>query len=285
MLRAQALYGSDQVLSQLGEAAAQLDRTIGGQGQLHTAVTGATLAKAIAAMDQREAHAVQMTAVRAGPAMRPAPQRLLAGDIECALGAVKRHDMLAERAGCFGSGEIEGAKCVSRHADHCSQSVHLLLKCKLHLHGTEAAKRTGDAVVRIGQPGAEVQCQIPVGAGGMFESGIQHLGAMRGIGPGVCHYLHLVVGKPPLCIAAGLHVDLHGMSLDTQIHRLWTCQVQPHWALRPPGQQGRNRLNRQLVLTAIGAAHGRAHGMHSVVRQAQHVGDDLLVPRGVVAAE
>ena len=50
-LCAQALYGSDQVLSQLGKAAAQLDSAVLGQCQFHAAITGAAFAKAIAAVD------------------------------------------------------------------------------------------------------------------------------------------------------------------------------------------------------------------------------------------
>ena len=73
LLGTQILYGTDEVLTQLGKAAAQLNRAIFGQSHFHAAVAGPAFAKAIAAMNQRQAHAMYIAPAVAMPAMRPAP--------------------------------------------------------------------------------------------------------------------------------------------------------------------------------------------------------------------
>jgi hypothetical protein len=59
--------------------------------------------------------------------------------------------------------------------------------------------------------------------------------------------------------------------------------VQAHRASGLQGEQRGDRLHRQLVLGAVGAAHGRAHHAHPLGRQAQHRGDHLPVALGVLA--
>ena len=199
--------------------------------------------------------------------------------------AVKRHDVLAQRAWCIGRGEVHGTKGVRRHAGKGGQPVHVLFQRELDLHGAKAAECAGDAVVGVGQPRLDAHGAVLVGAGGVLDRGVQDFGSVRGVGARVGKDVDLLERQAPPRVDAGAHADAHGVALDAQVHRLRPREVQAHGPLRLPGQERRNGLDRQFVLAAVRPADGRAHRLNLVGGQAQHVCNNLPFARRVVAAK
>ena len=236
-------------------------------------------------MNQGQPDAISVAAFAVAPVVRALPQRLLARHVQRAMGAVKRHDVLAQRAWGVRGGEVYGPEGVRRHAGEGGQPVHVLFQRELHLHGAKAAECAGDAVVGVGQPRLHAHGAVLVGAGGVLDRRVQDFGAVRGVGARVGKDVDLLERQAPPRVDAGAHADAHGVALDAQVHRLRPREVQAHGPLRLPGQQRCDGLNRQLVLAAVRPADGRAQRLKLVGGQAQHVCNNLPFARGVVTTK